>query len=224
MSPGLAGIGGGGGIGGYGTAALAGMAGGGGIQTAFAAVEGTAYYAKKQMRAYAEVMQDSQLIALINNPGIPIEDLIFMFMAHMSDKYERKLRDKMEEAARAEQRQTMNERERDETRRRAAMVQATAAAAGAGAGLLGGVANMLTGGAISQTAMAVGQMQASQIQAQGEANIMMRNALQGHTKSSTILMNEVQVLMQKWQRLNELMSNLLKSLHDMAMTPIRNLK
>jgi hypothetical protein len=32
------------------------------------------------------------------------------------------------------------------------------------------------------------------------------------------------MLMHKWQRLNELMSNLLKTMHDMSMTPVRNLR
>ena len=39
-----------------------------------------------------------------------------------------------------------------------------------------------------------------------------------------MLMNEVQLLMQKWKQINEMVSNLLKNMHDMNMTPIRNLR
>ncbi|MEO1173327.1 MAG: hypothetical protein AAFX94_14940, partial [Myxococcota bacterium] len=44
------------------------------------------------------------------------------------------------------------------------------------------------------------------------------------TKSSAVLMQELQHLTHQWQQTNELISNLSKSLHDMAMTPIRNLR
>ncbi|MEL6759002.1 MAG: hypothetical protein AAFP04_01245 [Myxococcota bacterium] len=48
--------------------------------------------------------------------------------------------------------------------------------------------------------------------------------LNGETKSQTVLMQEVQYITQQWQQIMELMSNMNKSLHDMAMTPIRNLR
>ena len=57
-----------------------------------------------------------------------------------------------------------------------------------------------------------------------DARIAVKDALSGTTKSSTVLMQEVQMLMHKWKQVNELMSNLMKAMHDMAMTPIRNLR
>ena len=37
-------------------------------------------------------------------------------------------------------------------------------------------------------------------------------------------MQKVQMLMHKWKQLNEMLSNLMKAMHDMAMTPIRNVR
>ena len=51
-----------------------------------------------------------------------------------------------------------------------------------------------------------------------------KDSMDGNMKSSTVLMQEVQMLMHKWKQLNEMLSNLMKSLHDMAMTPIRNMR
>ncbi|MEO0814971.1 MAG: hypothetical protein AAFY60_19080, partial [Myxococcota bacterium] len=48
--------------------------------------------------------------------------------------------------------------------------------------------------------------------------------LEGETPSQTVLMQELQYLTHQWQQINELVSNMSKSLHDMAMTPIRNLR
>ncbi|MEM6730002.1 MAG: hypothetical protein AAF658_00515 [Myxococcota bacterium] len=48
--------------------------------------------------------------------------------------------------------------------------------------------------------------------------------LQADTPSQTVLMQELQFMTQQWQQVMELTSNLHKSLHDMAMTPIRNLR
>jgi hypothetical protein len=54
--------------------------------------------------------------------------------------------------------------------------------------------------------------------------LRIKDALNGNTKSSTILMQEVQMLMHKWKQMNEMLSNLMKAMHDMAMTPIRNMR
>ena len=160
-------------------------------------LDGMAFTMRKQMRSYAEDFKDASLISMINNPGIPIEDLIFMFMAHMADKYEYKLRQKMEETAMAEKRERQREREMDKSR------------------MLGGIASLVPG---------VGPLIGGAIQMGTMEKLRVKDALNGHTKSSTMLMQEVQMLMQKWKQLNEMLSNLSKSLHDMAMTPIRNLR
>ncbi|MEE8408303.1 MAG: hypothetical protein V3T05_01735, partial [Myxococcota bacterium] len=210
---GMGALGGLGGLGGGGSGimgSLGGFAGSamGGIGLGFAGLEGMAFNMKKQMRASAQAFGDQMLIGMINNPGIPIEDMIFMFMAHMGDKYEQKLRDKMEEAARAEKRSTEREREQDRVRFLGGIVSA------AGGGLLG----LIPG--VAMAAQGAGMA----IQMAGQGRIMMKDALAGHTKSSTMLMQEVQMLTHKWKQINELMSNLLKTLHDMAMTPIRNMR
>ncbi len=160
-------------------------------------LEGMAFTMKKQMKSFAEDFKDQSLINMINNPGIPIEDLIFLFMAHMADKYEHKLREKMEETALAEKRERERERKQDMGR------------------MLGGIASLVPG---------VGPLIGSAIQMGINKEIEIKDALNGNTKSSTILMQEVQMLMQKWKQLNEMLSNLSKSLHEMAMTPIRNLR
>jgi hypothetical protein len=46
----------------------------------------------------------------------------------------------------------------------------------------------------------------------------------GKAKSAVVVANEVQFLMQQWKQMNDLVSNLSKTMHDMAMTPIRNLR
>ena len=113
------------------------------------------------------------------------------------DKYDKKLREKMEETAIAEKRERERQREMDKAR------------------MLGGIASIVPG---------VGPIIGSGIEMVAQEKIRIKDALNGGTRSSTILMQEVQMLMQKWQRINEMVSNLLKSLHDMAMTSIRNLR
>lgn len=43
-------------------------------------------------------------------------------------------------------------------------------------------------------------------------------------KSSIQLAEELEVQLQKWKQQAEMQSNLLKNLHEMAMTPIANLR
>jgi hypothetical protein len=191
LAPGLGGgsyLGNIGGVGAYGGLATAAQAMG---------LEGMAFNMRKQMNAVAEDFKDDTLISMINNPGIPIEDLIFLFMAHMADKYDKRLREKMEETAQAEKRERDRERKQDQAR------------------MLGGIASLVPG---------VGSLIGSAIQMGVNEQIRVQDALNGSTKSSTILMQEVQILMQKWKQINEMLSNLSKSLHEMAMTPIRNLR
>ena len=160
--------------------------------------EGMAFNMRKIMRSHVEDFKDASFISMINNPGIPIEDLIFMFMAYMADKYEKKLREKMEETALAEKKERRRQRIMDEAK------------------MLGGIA--------SAVPLGIGRVIGAGIEMVAAEGIRIHDALDGNMKSSTLLMQEVQMLMHKWQRLNELLSNLLKVLHDMAMVPIRNVR
>lgn len=157
------------------------------------------------MQSRAREFKDDAMISMIDNAGIPIEDLIFMFMAHMADNYEEKLREKMREAMIAEKLE-----ERRSRRERSADMQAGMAQ---GIGGFFGPLGSMVGGVIGQ-GLKMKAMKENEIE----------SALNGNLKSSTTLANEVQMLMHKWKQLNEMMSSLIKALHDMAMTPIRNIR
>ncbi|OGQ89096.1 MAG: hypothetical protein A2289_22780 [Deltaproteobacteria bacterium RIFOXYA12_FULL_58_15] len=176
---------------------------------AAAAADGMAFHMKTQMRRMAYKAQDNAMRAMINNPGIPIEDLIFMFMSYMTDRYDQKLRDKMEESVRAETRENERERLKEKGNFLGGLVAAS------GSGLVG----MLNPG------LAMGaQMGGQAIRTYYDGKIAMQDAVGGYTKSSTQLANEVQMLMNKWKQMNEMMSNLMKAMSDMAMTTIRNIR
>ena len=197
-APGLMHIGSGATPGGY-VGDIAGVGGYGGLAAGaqMLGLDGMAFSLRKQMRSYCEDFKDQSMIGMIHNPGIPIEDLIFLFMAYMGDKYEQKLRDKMEEAAIAEKREREREREQDKAR------------------MLGGIASLVPG---------VGPLIGSAIEMGVNEKLRIKDALNGSAKSSTVLMQEVQMLMHKWKQMNEMLSNLMKAMHDMAMTPIRNMR
>ncbi len=176
---------------GYTVAAGVGMAG------SVVGMDGLAFQMRKAMNSVAEGVKDDAMIGMLNNPGMNIEDLIFMFMAHMSDKFEKKLRMKMEEAALQEKRETKREMRK----------QSVAA--------IGGLVSMVpVAGAAANGFLQASASKMDQLEA----------AVNGETKSTTMLMNEVQMLMNKWKQMNEMTSNLLKAMHDMAMTPIRNIR
>ncbi|MBI5509371.1 MAG: hypothetical protein HY903_11520 [Deltaproteobacteria bacterium] len=211
LAPGLVGLGGAGAagyLGNFGSAAGWGL---GATAMGLAGMDGMAYNMKKQMRSYADQSKMDSLIAMCNNPGIPIEDLIAMFMAQMADTYENKLREKLEETARAEKRENEREREKDQGR----MVSSSISALGSMAAIIPGV-----GTGVAMAAQAGGMFYNQYT----DAKIAAKDAAGGHTKSSTILMQEVQILMNTWKQVNELLSNLAKTMNDMAMTPIRNLR
>jgi hypothetical protein len=213
----------GGGAGMMGGAALAGMMGGSGIGavvhgveagvTGLLGLEGASFNARVLMKSHMRDSRDTQMITMINNPGIPIEDLIFYFMAFMAQKYDEKLREKMEEAAVSERLQ--NERER--TTRHAEMRAGQLTALGGIIGMAGGPAGAMSG-------LAIGQFIGGNIRNAAEAWNNIQSGLNGNIKSSTMLMAEVQMLMQKWKQMNEMLSNLMKALHEMAMVPIRNIR
>ncbi len=212
-----------------GTGVLGGMGSGSWGSSAFMStlmgIGGMEHHMRRQMASLARESASDSLIAMTQNPGIPIEDLIGLFMAHMGDLYDQKLREKIEETARAEKREEHRTRVKDSSDREVAMTRAT----GGVASMLGGSLSMIPG--VGQIAAVVGagaglvmNAKANMQAAKTDAQLMMEDAAQGHTKSSTILMQEVQILMNKWKQVNELFSNLIKALHDMAMTPIRNLR
>ncbi|MEZ4271945.1 MAG: hypothetical protein R3C68_11105 [Myxococcota bacterium] len=161
-----------------------------------AGFEGAAFSMRSIQRSYVEDFKDASMISMINNRAIPIEDMIFLFMAYMNDKYETKLREKMEEAAIAEKKERWREREKRE------------------ADLLSAPLGLIPG---------VGPIAQSVVQAYTQEKIRIHDSLDGTTKSSTMLMSEVQVLLNKWKNLHEAMANLIKALHDMARVPIRHL-
>jgi hypothetical protein len=224
LAPGLLGAGGAGTVnylggssftGGLGTTATAmGLLTGGGD---FA--EGLAFQMKTQMRTMAEDAKMNSLISMCNNPGIPIEDLIAMFMAQMSDTYDIKLREKMEETARAEKIENDVAQMKRDGDYQAGLVKGNASMIGGMLSMVPGV-GMLAGAGVAMA----GQTAAAGMQAMTDAKIAMKEAALGKTKSSTILMQEIQILMNKWKQVTELLSNLSKTIHDMAMTPIRNLR
>lgn len=156
---------------------------------------------QSEMRQY----KLDNLMGTIDNPGVSIESLIFMFMAAMGDQYEEKLREKMKETCIAEK----TEERINNRNRKADMTAGLAQGIGSMFGPLGGMIGGMAGQTVKAGASKLNQLEAG---------------LNGKTKSSTMLMQEVQMLMHKWKQLNEMMSNLLKAMHDMAMTPIRNLR
>ncbi len=183
-------------MGAYGVAATA---------AAAAGQDGLSFRLRQQMRAIAEDYRDNNMLSMINNQAMPIEDLIFLFMAYMSDKYEDKLRAKMEEALIQEKVERRIERRNQEAQFKANM-------AGAIGGMFGPV-----GGMVGQV---VGQAEVMRAQKTNDLDA----ALNGSGKSSTMLMQEIGMLVNKWKMLAELCSNLIKALHDMAMVPVRNIR
>ncbi len=188
----------------------------GGLGKTFAAIggatDGLEFKMRDRMKSLAADQKDNQLISMINNPGIPIEDLIFLFLANVCEKYEDKLRSKMEEAAIQEKIERRQERRR-----------ADGEAAKAAGGMLGGLVSLIPGGGTVAGAM-IKQGADVVIDKGVNAANDMDAAVNGSGKSATLLNNEIQVLMNKWKQMSEMLSNLIKSLHDMAMTPIRNLR
>lgn len=152
---------------------------------------------KSVMNGIMRNYKDDQMRSMIHNPGIPIETLLAMFFAHMSEKYEQKLREKMDEVVVQEQReQSRQNREK----------------------IIGAV------GSLASAVPLLGGAFKGIIEGMGAAYNKIENAANGQTKSATVLMTEVQVIMHQWKQMLEMTSNLIKALHDMAMTPIRNLR
>lgn len=160
------------------------------------ATRGMAFQMNKVVRSVAASYSDSQFIGMLHS-GLNIEALIYYFMAYASDKYDKKLREKMEEWTLAEQQQDAMERNK------------SVASTLSGILSLAGPAGIAAGYAVT-----------AGVDAYNRAS----SALSGSTKSSTVLMQEVQILIQQWKVVQDLTSNLSKDLHDMAMTAVRNLR
>ncbi len=182
------------------------MDGVGGITTA-----GLSHACRSIMNSHAREAKLDTLIRDIQNPGIPIEDLIFMFMAQMGEQYEGKLRDAMEKAAIAEKLEQRRERRKSEASVKSGLLGAVGSAASA-IPIYGGIVKGVT------------DMAGKQIEMKAQRKSEMEGRVNANMESSTALMQKVQMLMHKWKQLNEMMSNLMKAMHDMAMTPIRNVR
>ncbi len=167
--------------------------------------DGLAFKLRSQMRSIASDYQDTTMIDMINNSSMSIEDLVFYFLSYMTGKYEQKLREKMEETALQEKLERRQQRRKDEAQMKG--------------GLIGGVLGMVPG-----VGTGVGNMVSTGMQMQAQKVNDIDTAINGTGKSSTLLANEIQVLMNKWKQLTEMMSNIIKTMHEMAMTPIRNIR
>ncbi len=164
------------------------------------ATDGIQFQMRKQMRSVASNFGDYNMLSLINSPGISIESLIYYFMAYMSDKYEDKLREKMEEVVIQEQRERRMQQRRD------------------AAEMVGGILSI--GGIFNPVGMAAGMA----VKQFGEMINGVEGALSGGSKSTTVLMQEVQILIQNWKMIMDMTSNVSKTLHEMAMTAVRNIR
>ncbi len=164
------------------------------------ATDGIQFQLRKQMRSVASNFGDYSMISLINSPGISIESLIYYFMAYMSDKYEDKLREKMEEIVIQEQRERRMQQRRD------------------AAEMIGGILSI--GGVFNPVGTAAGMV----VKQGAEMINSVEGALAGGSKSTTVLMQEVQILIQNWKMIMDMHSNVSKTLHEMAMTAVRNIR
>jgi hypothetical protein len=159
-------------------------------------MRGMAFQMNKVVRSVAQSYSDAQFIGMLHS-GMNIESLLYYFMAYASDKYDKKLREKMEEWTMAEMQNEAMERNRT-------------------------MANTLSG--ILSLAGPAGVAAGYVVQGIADTTNRVSSALNGNMKSSTVLMQEVQILIQQWKVVTDLTSNLSKDLHDMAMTAVRNLR
>jgi hypothetical protein len=198
---GLAGVAGGAwGLGTNGTGGSLIGAGGLGVMATAAGLAGQSGLSmnlRHQMQSVIRQEKTNDMIGMLDNPGIPIEDLLMYFMAFMTDQYDKRLREKMKEMAEQEKlEQRMANRDKQ-------------------AQLLGGLVSMVpvVGPAVGAIA---GQVAMTANQADGAVN--------GTGKSSTLLQAEIQVLSTRWKNLSEMVSNFYKAMADMAQTIIRNIR
>jgi len=174
--------------------------------------DGLEFKMRAQMKAIAADQGDNQMLSMLDNKNMPIEDLIFYFLAYVCEKFDDKLRSKMEEQLMQEK----VDRRIEANKQEGANIKSQGKVLGGLVSLIPGVGT-IAGAAISQGVdMAIDKG----VAAKNEVD----SALNGTGKSSTMLANEVQVLTNKWKQMTEMLSNIIKTLHEMAMTPIRNIR
>lgn len=161
-----------------------------------AGLSGLGFALRKAVRSASSTASDTAFISALNS-NMSIESLLYYWMAYASDKYDKKLREKMEEW-------TLQQQLEDEQ-------ETTRSVANA----IGGIVGLVTGTGSVATSIATGL--ANTINAYSSAT-------SGTGKSSTVLAQEVQILVQQWKTISDLTSNLSKDLHEMAMTAVRNLR
>lgn len=205
-----------------------------------AGYDGAAHQARAIMKSHAREFKMDSMISMIDS-GMPIEDLIFMFMAHLSDLYEDRLREKMREQQVSEKLQEKAERNLTEARLKGGLIAGTAAQTGGmisgASSLLGGLASLVpgvgaiggallgaAGNAVGGAITSAGDQAAKQMELQAIRENDINAKMNGNMKSGTVLASEVQMLLHKWKSMQEMMTNLLKAMHDMQMSVIRNIR
>lgn len=179
----------------------------GGVEGAarLAGLPGLELNARKVRELTFQIQKDENMIRTIQTSNMPIEYLIMVIMAHVYDSADKRMRLKLEEIMVAEQLQ-----------KRAEMREAAGKATG---GFLSGLVSWIPG-----VGSAIGGAISGGIDyAVSKANEV-DSRLNGNLKSHTVLTQELQMLVQILKQMMELISNLSKNWHDMAMTPIRNLR
>ncbi|MEL6339869.1 MAG: hypothetical protein AAFP04_04095 [Myxococcota bacterium] len=179
----------------------------GGVEGAarLAGLPGLELNARKVRELTFQIQQDENMIRTIQSSNMPIEYLIMVIMAHVYDSADKRMRLKLEEIMVAEQLEKRRE-----------LREAAGKATG---GFLSGLVSWIPG-----VGSAVGGAISGGIDyAVSKANEV-DSRLNGNIKSHTVLTQELQMLVQILKQMMELISNLSKNWHDMAMTPIRNLR
>ena len=156
---------------------------------------GMAFRAREVRETMIQIQKDEYMISTIRNSSIPIEYLGMMIMSHVYDSADKRMRLKLEEIMVAEQLQRRRE-----------------AREGIG-NIFKGVVNFVTGG-IGGAVVDGAQSLLNHLD----------GSLNGNMKSQTVLIQELQFMTQILKQLMELISNMSKNFHDMAMVPVRNLR
>ncbi len=172
---------------------------------------------KRLMHRQATLQGDGEMVRMLTSSNMPIEKLIAMWALKNCRRYEQELRDKMLAAEDARQREKQEK------------LQEEARGGGIGgmvSGLLGTVApiaGMALGGPIGGIVGGmVGQAGSGLMQSMFTGGNLMGDPNGKPPESAAALQLEVQMALEEWKRSYELASNILKSLHDMAMTAINN--
>ncbi len=156
---------------------------------------GMAFRAREVRETMIQIQKDEYMISNIRNSSIPIEYLLMVVMGHVYDSAEKRMRLKLEEIMVAEQ----LERRREMREGMGSMLK--------------GVVNFFTGG-----------MGGALVDGAQSVLNHLDGSLNGEMKSQTVLIQELQFMTQILKQLMELISNMSKNFHDMAMVPVRNIR